>query len=99
MYSGVMDQTWACYRLVSVDLFALRVNVRCQASSACGAHLATSAALHVPSRPNSPNSIQSAGTYMHRLILIAPKWPAMLWDGGDLCCCVCNSGSSRCAET
>ncbi|XP_038139792.1 uncharacterized protein LOC119782749, partial [Cyprinodon tularosa] len=91
LHPQVVEQIWARYGRAQIDLFASRENARCElffSLSTLKAPLGVDALAHAwphellyafPPLALIPPTLARVRAFNHRLILIAPHWPAQHW--------------------
>ncbi|XP_038126440.1 uncharacterized protein LOC119773526 [Cyprinodon tularosa] len=91
LHPQVVEQIWARYGRAQIDLFASRENARCElffSLSTLNAPLGVDALAHAwphellyafPPLALIPPTLARVRAFNHRLILIAPHWPAQHW--------------------
>ena len=91
LHPQVVEQIWARYGRAQIDLFASRENARCElffSLSTLNAPLGVDALAHAwphellyafPPLALIPPTLARVRAFNHKLILIAPHWPAQHW--------------------
>ncbi|XP_038146283.1 uncharacterized protein LOC119786801 [Cyprinodon tularosa] len=91
LHPQVVEQIWARYGRAQIDLFASRENARCElffSLSTLNAPLGVDVLAHAwphellyafPPLALIPPTLARVRAFNHRLILIAPHWPAQHW--------------------